>query len=352
MKLILACSVAFISSASLVLFLRRVALRVGLVDAPGGRKQHEGKIPLVGGLAMFSGFAFGVLLLAEPLTSYRSLIAAMALLVIIGTVDDLSGLSPFSKFIWQALAALLMTSWGGVGIVQLGDLLGMGQVQLGSWTIPFTVVCVVGVINAINMSDGLDGLAGGIALIAVGCMAVAAIMAAQVTTARVLIVFACAIAAFLVFNLRSPWRRRALVFMGDAGSMMLGFVLTWFAVQLTQGEKPVLSPIIAVWLLGLPLLDMGSVLLRRVVRGRTPFSADREHIHHILLRAGYSIGQTVAILLALAAVLAVAGLSAWALNVPDAVMFYAFLTLFGFYFIAQQHAWRLMRLLKHVPREN
>lgn len=352
MKLILACSVAFISSAFLVLFLRRVALSVGLVDAPGGRKQHEGKIPLVGGLAMFSGFAFGVLLLAEPLTSYRSLMAAMALLVIIGTVDDLSGLSPFAKFIWQTVAALLMTSWGGVGVAQLGDLLGMGQVQLGSWAIPFTVMCVIGVINATNMSDGLDGLAGGIALIATGCMAIAAIMAAQVAPARVLIVFACAIAAFLVFNLRSPWRRRALVFMGDAGSMMLGFVLTWFAVQLTQGERPVFSPIIAVWFLGLPLLDMGSVLLRRVVRGRMPFSADREHIHHILLRAGYSIGQTVAILLVLSAVLAGVGLSAWVLNVPDSVMFYAFLAIFGLYFVAQQHAWRLMRMLKHVQREN
>src|SRR5205814_2023351 len=168
-------ALACFAAISLIVLLRNTALRMGLVDYPGGRKQHEGGVPVVGGIAIYGAFAFSALLVtqAEPLYPFRSLLGGMGLLVLAGVLDDMHDLSPLSKLVMQCAAALLMVSWGGVYVAQLGNLLGLGgHFQLGNFAIPFTLVCVLGVINALNMTDGVDGLAGGLALISLSTLAV------------------------------------------------------------------------------------------------------------------------------------------------------------------------------------
>lgn len=337
---------ALLLTVFLIHVLRKPAQRIGLIDAPGGRKKHFGVIPLIGGIAIFFAFLFAAMGMGVLGFARYGFIAAMGLLVFVGALDDLHDLSPRNKFIAQIVAAVFMTSWAGLHVSQLGDLLGFGGVNLHDWAIPFTIICVLGVINAINMTDGMDGLAGGLVLIVLFWFAVVAIVTGLNAQFDLLMLLIAALLGFLAFNMRHRWRERASVFMGDAGSMMLGLVLVWFSVDLTQGEGRELPPMAAVWILAFPLLDMGSVMLRRIVKRQSPFAADRRHMHHILLLAGYSEKQVVQMLLLLSALLGGMGVFMWRAGVPEYVMFYGFTLLFLAYYYGLTNAWRLMKVIK------
>ncbi len=321
--LLLAVAVSALAARGLA----RIAARIGLVDRPGGRKQHEGDTPITGGIAMYAGFAAAALASGLVAGPTLALVAALGLLVAGGAADDMHDATPRAKFWLQLLAALLMTSWAGVQVTGLGDLLGLGPVNLYHWAIPFSVVCALGVINAINMVDGLDGAAGGVALVAALWLAFAATLQGLGTQAVLLLLLAAAIAGFLAWNLRLPGRRQAAVFMGDAGSMMLGLALCWFAIDLTQGERRTLPAITPVWVLAVPLLDMGRVMFVRLQRRTSMFDPDREHLHYLLIERGWSAPATSWILIAASALGGAIGIGAWRAGIPDWVMFYAFVSL-------------------------
>jgi UDP-GlcNAc:undecaprenyl-phosphate GlcNAc-1-phosphate transferase len=321
--LLLAFGVAVFSARAL----RRIALRIGLVDLPGGRKQHEGTVPVTGGLAMYAGFAGAALISGLVVGPTLALVAALGLLVAGGAADDMKDISPRSKFLLQLVAALFMTSWAGVQVTQLGDLLGLGATSLHAWSIPFSIVCALGVINAINMIDGLDGAAGGVVLVMALWLAWCAGVQGLDVQSVLLLLLAAAILGFLTWNLRLPGRSQARVFMGDAGSMMLGLALCWFSIDLTQGEGRSLPPITCVWVLAIPLLDMARVMYLRLRSGASMFDADRGHFHHLLLARGCSVPATAWILIGSTAVAGGLGVGAWKLGVPDWAMFYAFLGL-------------------------
>lgn len=332
-------------TASLILLLRKHAHALGLVDAPGGRKQHHGVVPLVGGLAMFGGL-LAVAVLAGMSSVNVPLLAALALLVGKGYLDDRFDLRPALRFSIQALAALIMVFWGEVRLDNLGNLFGFGDVILGRWSVPMTVFAVLGVINAINMIDGADGLAGGLALVALLSFCGFA-MAGGFLQDTLLLPLVFAVAGFMLFNMRTPWRKHASVFMGEAGSVLLGLALVWYAVEFANSRQ-VFTPITAVWILAVPLMDTIALMLRRVLKGRSPFAADNEHLHHILQRAGFSTCQTVKIVWGVAIVLAGIGIAGWWLGVPEYVMFYAFMALFALYLYGVMHAWKLMKVVKKV----
>jgi UDP-GlcNAc:undecaprenyl-phosphate GlcNAc-1-phosphate transferase len=345
-KLLLLQTLALPVTAALILFFRRHAPQLGVVDVPGGRKHHHGNIPLVGGLGMFGGLALIALLTNGFLVQHVAFLAAISLLVVTGFVDDRSGLSPRIRFVLQAVAALIMVYGAGVRLDNFGDLFGFGDVTTGTFAVPITIFAAIGVINAINMIDGVDGLAGGVALIAL--LVFSAFMAAAGALQQTLLLpLAAVIIGFMLFNLRTPWRSQASVFMGDAGSVLLGFSLAWYAVDLAQARQA-FTPITAIWILAIPLMDTTALMVRRVLRGRSPFEADREHLHHILLRAGFTPEQTVVIVYALTLLLAAIGVAGWWLKVPEYVMFYSFIALFGFYIYGMLHAWKLMKRLRHL----
>jgi UDP-GlcNAc:undecaprenyl-phosphate GlcNAc-1-phosphate transferase len=159
---------------------------------------------------------------------------------------------------------------------------------------------------------------------------------------------ASAVLAFTAFNMRLPWRPKAVVFLGDAGSTMLGFSIAWIAIFLTSQGESSLSPIAGVWIVGVPVVDTLSIILRRLLKGRSPFSADREHIHHILQHVGFSHTQTLLLILAVELAMGLTGLAGWYLGIPEYVMFYAFILVFIAYSWSIQHAWRTMKLLRTV----
>jgi UDP-GlcNAc:undecaprenyl-phosphate GlcNAc-1-phosphate transferase len=321
--LVLAFGVAAVSARAL----RRIALRIGLADLPGGRKQHEGAVPVTGGLAMFAGFATSALASGMVVGPTLALVSALGLLVVGGAADDMKDIAPRTKFFLQLVAALFMTSWAGVQVTQLGNLLGLGAAGLHGWAIPFSIICALGVINAINMVDGLDGAAGSVSLVIALWLAWCAGAQNLGVQCVLLLLLGAAVAGFLLWNLRLPGRAQASVFMGDAGSMMLGMALCWFAIDLTQGEGRSLPPMTCVWLLAVPLLDMARVMYLRLRRGTSMFGADRGHFHHVLLARGYSVAATAWVLAGCTILSGAIGVGAWKLGVPDWAMFYAFLVL-------------------------
>jgi UDP-GlcNAc:undecaprenyl-phosphate GlcNAc-1-phosphate transferase len=326
-RLVFLLVLAFAVTALSARVLARIALRIGLADLPGGRKQHLGAIPVTGGVGMFAGFATAALASGLVAGPTLALVTALGLLVAGGAADDMHDITPRAKFFIQLVAAVLMTSWAGVQVAQLGDLLGLHPINLHGWAIPFSVVCALGMINAINMLDGLDGAAGGVALVALLWFAWGASAQGLGAQGVLLLLLAAAIAGFLLWNLRLPGRRQATVFMGDAGSMMLGLALCWFSIDLTQGAGRTMPPMTCVWLLAVPLLDMARVMFLRLLRGKSLFGADRGHFHHILVARGHSVAAAVWILIGMAAASGAAGIGAWKLGVPDWAMFYAFMAL-------------------------
>jgi UDP-GlcNAc:undecaprenyl-phosphate GlcNAc-1-phosphate transferase len=328
-RVIFCLILAFVVAAIVVRVLTPVANRIGLADPPGGRKRHEGTIPLTGGIGMFAGFFIAAMVSQLIVGPTVALVVALLLLVFGGVADDMHDITHQSKFMVQLTATVFMTSWGAVQVQQLGNLFGFGPVNLYEWAVPFSVVCALGVINAINMVDGLDGAAGGIAMVATLCLAYAAYVQGLGPQLLLLLLLATAIAGFLVWNMRFPGvRNQARVFMGDSGSMMLGLALCWFSIDLTQGENRSLPPITCMWILAIPLLDMARVMFVRIVKRISMFQADREHLHHLLLERGVPVYAAAWVMIGVAALMGIFGLLAWRSGVPDWVMSYAFIVLF------------------------
>lgn len=340
------CVVAFAVTTACIWLLRPLAMRLGLVDTPHGRKQHTGEVPVIGGLAMFLGFLFALLTLPISLVNYRSFIAGCALLVFMGVLDDFQELSAKSRLVAQIIAALLMTAWGKVDLHNMGNLFFYKDILLGDWSLPITVLAVVALINAINMTDGIDGLAGGLSFIAFAFLTFLAIHGGQFVTTQILLLLLAVSLAFLLCNFPLPGRKRALVFMGDAGSMFLGFGVVWFLIQLSQTPQQVVHPVTMLWITALPLFEIVGVIVRRVQKRTSLFIPDREHLHHLLLALGYTPFQITTILCVVAIACGLLGVIANFIGIAEGVMFIGFLLLFALYL------WMLSSLRKRLEQQS
>lgn len=270
----------FVTIALMPLF-SRVAVRVHALDMPEPRKVHPVPIPRCGGMAMALG-AIGPIVFWAPMSSQViALLAGGAILFAAGMYDDFKGLGYQAKFMAQVAAALILVLYGGVVISNVGNLLPH-DMDLPGWLAAIvTVFVVVGVTNAINLADGLDGLAGGISLLIFLFISFLAYRVDNLTVAVIALSLAGALFGFLRFN-TFP----ASLFMGDTGSMLLGFSAAALSIMLTQGATP-LSPVLPLIILGFPILDTLVVMALRISEGRSPFSADKMHFHHRLLRRGF-----------------------------------------------------------------
>jgi UDP-GlcNAc:undecaprenyl-phosphate/decaprenyl-phosphate GlcNAc-1-phosphate transferase len=288
------------STMALIPILRRYAERIKCVDDPGERKVHDGAMPKVGGLAMAVGVMVPMLMWASGDRVASAILSGSAVIVLFGFMDDVLELGYRSKFCAQLAAALVAVLIGGVKVYSLGSLLPDGY-QLPDWMAwPLTVIVIVGVTNAINLSDGLDGLAGGIMLLCFICIGFIAYRGGNQVIALLAVAVGGAIFGFLRYNTYP-----ATVFMGDAGSQLLGFLAVTMALTISQGSTPV-SPSFPVLLLGLPILDTLMVMAERVLKGVSPFLADKNHLHHKLLRLNFCHSEAVFILYVLQAMLVTA----------------------------------------------
>lgn len=345
---IIAIAAVFFCAVLLCLGILQVAAGVGrdvnLVDRPTARKLHVGNIPLVGGISIFLTF-LALQFLPTGVDFY--VLTAGTLLLMVGMADDYRELSARSRLMFQAAAAVFLVVVGGYQIVYLGALVSPEPVVLsGLFAIGFSVFCVIGVVNAINMIDGADCLAGGVVAISLCALIIASLHTHAHTAGGFhadtgLLVLLGATVAFLVFN-SGVLGGQYKVFLGDSGSMFLGIMLASYFIKMSQGEGAPLSPVAAGWIFGLPLMDSISVMAGRVIKGRSPFKAGRDHLHHLLLDKGLSQRAVVIIILSLHLTLVSAGLITNHFALPSAVMFWGFVALVVAHFAVTP------RLIQHM----
>jgi UDP-GlcNAc:undecaprenyl-phosphate GlcNAc-1-phosphate transferase len=309
----------FVTSFFLTIFflpkLANIASQIGLMDKPGERKVHSIPKPLVGGIGMAMALSIACLLYV-PLLFLRGFYAGLILLVIMGFFDDFREVDHWTKFGAQIAAAIFAIYFSDSVLRSFGDLFSFGPITLGVLAVPATIFCIIGVTNALNMIDGLDGLAGGISLIAFFGFVALSHLNHQPEIMFLSIAFSGAVAGFLIYNW-SPSR----LFMGDAGSLCLGFSLAFLSIVVTQKEGSVVPPVVPLLILAVPIVDTVTVMVKRIVNGKSPFHADSTHIHHILMRVGFSKTAAVWIILAISSIFTMIGILGVTYRIPDYYLF-------------------------------
>jgi UDP-GlcNAc:undecaprenyl-phosphate GlcNAc-1-phosphate transferase len=335
-------------AAALTPAVRLFALRRGLLDhALGARKIHGKAVPRLGGLAIVGGFyaplcallvyrtGLGFMLFADRARLLGLLGGGLAIAAL-GLVDDLRGLGAGLKLLVQLSVALVLYQLG-FRIEHLATPWGV-PVELGVLSLPITLLWIAGVVNAMNLIDGLDGLAGGVALFALGTTFAVAVFRAEPLMALFAAALAGSVAGFLFYNFNP-----ASIFMGDTGSMFLGFILAASSIWTHQKSSTAVALLVPVVALGLPIADTLLAILRRALRGQPLFSADREHIHHRLLALGLSHRQAVLVLYGACVVLGVAALLLSFANSAQTAAVLSVLSLVGFFAV------RRLGLLQRLP---
>ncbi len=278
----------------LLLLLTRPARKINHIDQPTARKQHSGAIPLTGGIAVFIIFSGG--LFALPITYPIWLILCCAILMITGISDDRKPIKAIYRLIVQVLVSLIMIFGTGIHIHTLGTLPTAQELEIGFWGYPLTIFAIVGLINAYNMIDGIDGLAAGSGALCIVMIFICYHLLGTTPKADFYwqsLLLLGVLLGFLTINLGIVKQHKA--FLGDAGSTLIGFILAWFVIQITQDDNSAhsLPPSLAPWLLAVPVIDTLAIMLRRLRKGKSPFEPDRKHLHHILMRMGLSPRQTL-----------------------------------------------------------
>ena len=331
--------------------LRTIAGRTGLVDLPDQRKKHNGAVPVIGGLSVFCGL-FVAWFISMPFSQgYGIFLLCSLLMVTLGAVDDARHL-PASFRLWaQITLGALLVYGSGIWIDNFGNLLGFGLIGL-AWLGPVvTILAIITATNAFNMIDGIDGLAGSIALVGLVSLLILFLQAPgfgpEVTLTVALML---ALLPFLMANLRiPPFRRR--IFLGDAGSLFIGFSMVWLLTKGTQLEASAFRPVTALYIVAVPLMDMVAIMIRRARKGLSVMKADRDHLHHIFMRAGFTDRQALVLITTTAIVMAAFGLVGEWLVIPEWLMLAVFLALFALYHYLLAHSWRfLVALRRHYMR--
>jgi UDP-GlcNAc:undecaprenyl-phosphate/decaprenyl-phosphate GlcNAc-1-phosphate transferase len=338
-----------IASLAFMAALYPYAVKIGFTDKPCHRKQHKNPTPLIGGLAIYLAILVTLTLNINLLPNQGAFVSAVTLLVCVGLIDDYKSLGVEVRLVVQIVAGLIMTEYADIKIENLGDIFGFGDIHLGAFASAFTVFAVVGGINAFNMIDGMDGLAGSLTLISVASLAVLSWIANDDILFTYSLIFGACILAFLSLNLRVFGRSNAKVFLGDTGSTMLGFSVCWLAIDASQGENSLITPSTVLWIMALPLIDSVCIMLRRIVKGRSPVNPDREHLHHLFIVAGYSNNSTLAIILVVSLFLSVIGITVGHyLGIPEPIIFWSFVGIFVGYYWLMNNAWKIMKISRYM----
>ena len=297
-KVMLAILVAFVVSIALTPFVKRLAVKVGAVDVPGeARRVHDHPIPRMGGLAIFLGFIVSTLLFADITQEVRGILIGSIM------IDDIVSLRAWTKFLIQILAAVIAVLHGVViNVVSNPNVFSNQEAIVLGWVaIPLTVLWIVGITNSVNLIDGLDGLAVGVSTISCVTILVVALLVSEPNVALIVAALAGACIGFMPYNLNP-----ARIFMGDTGSLLLGYVLATVSVLGLFKFYAIVTFVVPVLALAVPLSDTLFAFCRRILHGQSPFHADRGHFHHKLIDLGLNQKQAVAILYAISATLGLA----------------------------------------------
>lgn len=320
-----------------ILLLSRIAGSLRLVDRPQGRKQHKHPTAVVGGFGIVAGLFSIYLTLPELFMTHWVVFASVVVLMIVGIIDDLSHIHSAVRMLIQIGVGCAIHFQGNLPFLSVGDIWFIGDLGLGPYALTFTCIAVVGGVNAINMMDGLDGLCGLMVASALIWLSIMAYLAGHSDVFVMSTTLLACIVAFLLFNYRFPWNERARVFLGDSGAYVLGFMIAALFLMASQGvykgELQVLTPVTALWLLFIPLIDIAGVIWRRSRSSRWPVDDDREHLHYMLVDRGYSTEQVVNGLFLISFVLGGLGVGLYYAGGSESWSYVAFMTCCVIYFL-------------------
>lgn len=283
---------------------RKLSVKVGAVANPGGRRTHKGIVPLSGGVAIFFGFLIAILFFNRTSPEILGFLIGGAVITGVGLLDDIFELPPIAKFFGQILATLIVIT-AGVRIEFVGNL-GSGNdglYYLGFLSLPITFFWIIGMTNAINFLDGLDGLAGGVSGIAAWTLGVVALLSGRYDAAVLSFTLGAAAFAFLPHNFTNHPKRK--IFMGDAGSSFLGYGLAVLSIMGMVKVAAAFSMLVPIMILAIPIFDTCFAIIRRLLVGKSPFEADRLHLHHRLMDKGFSNRKTACIIYGITIVLGI-----------------------------------------------
>ncbi|WP_160722711.1 glycosyltransferase family 4 protein [Bacillus sp. USDA818B3_A] len=286
--------VCFFISVIATPLIKKLAFLIGATDRPNQRKVHQSIMPRLGGLAIYISFMAGILLI-RPENQYSfAILLGCFIIIVTGICDDLFELPAKYKMLGQLAAACSVVFLGNLQVVFINLPFG-GQLQFGLLSIPFTILWIVGITNAINLIDGLDGLAAGVSSIALITISGIALIQGNLFVVAVGLIVLASTLGFLLYNFHP-----ASIFMGDTGALFLGFIISVLSLL---GFKNVtfISFVIPVIILGVPISDTFFAIIRRLINKQPLSAPDKSHLHHCMLRMGYSHRQTVLIIYAMAA---------------------------------------------------
>lgn len=293
--------ICFIIAILITPLVKKLAIKIGAVDYPNDRKVHKGLMPRLGGLAIFISFLLGfIIFLPETIEAWPILIGS-TIIVLTGLLDDLKELSAKTKLTGQLLAAIV-TVLGGIQIefitLPFGD-----RIEFGYLAIPLTILWIVGITNAINLIDGLDGLAAGVSSIALLTISGLAISMGNPLIALIGLILLGSTLGFLFYNFHP-----AKMFMGDTGALFLGYMISVLAVMGLFKNIAIFSLIVPIIILGVPILDTVFAIVRRIVQNKPLSAPDKLHLHHCLVKLGFSHRQTVIMIYAMSSLFSVAAI--------------------------------------------
>lgn len=330
---------AFFATLVCVVVLSRAAPALGLTDKPSNRKQHQGDVPIVGGIAIFVALAIAGTLWGD---AHQTLITVNgndalwvfmscgAFLVLTGVMDDRFQLGVFMRVLSEVMVAIAVIEFLDLRVAYLGDIFGVGLIKINPvLAYPFTVTAIFGIINAFNMLDGMDGLLGSLVITTL----IMFHFFTGTTPGFVSLAIGAALMAFLVSNLNlSPIIPKT--FLGDAGSKLLGFIVVCLLLAAASGQVgkvKLIQPVTALFIVALPLYDMVVTSLRRVIRKGSPLAADRSHIHHLMQDLGFSNCRALVLILGIHLSTTFIGLVLHRAGTPDYYQLAIFTGCFGLY---------------------
>ncbi|PLR90796.1 glycosyltransferase family 4 protein [Bacillus sp. T33-2] len=300
----------FVAAMLLTPLIKKLAFKIGATDQPNHRKVHAKIMPRLGGLAIFFSFILGIVIL-QPSVNYElatiqpneklhlAIIFGSLIILLTGIFDDIKEISPKVKMLGQVVASFIVVLFGDLNVEFINLPFG-GQIDFGFLSIPITMIWIIGITNAINLIDGLDGLAAGVSTIALFTIAGMALLMGNAYVMVMALLLAVASAGFLVYNFHP-----AKIFMGDTGALFLGYMI---GVLSLLGFKSVtfISLIVPIIILGVPISDTFFAIIRRIVNKQPLSAPDKSHLHHCLLRVGFSHKQTVLLIYAMSALFGLA----------------------------------------------
>lgn len=301
LNIVLAFAFSLVIAGFMTPPVKRFAEKVGAIDIPkDDRRVHNHPIPRMGGLAIFMGFTLSLLIFVPMNMKVAGMLIGAVIIVLMGAVDDIVNLNPWIKLAGQVLAAVAAIRCGLVfdEISNPNIFADATYIEIGKLSIPLTVLWIIGCTNAVNLIDGLDGLACGVSAISSLTMFVVSLIVSEPIVSLILAALTGACLGFIPYN-TNP----AKIFMGDVGSQFLGFVLSTASIMGMFKLHAIITFLVPLMALAVPLADTVFAFFRRILRGQSPFKADKGHFHHRLLALGLSQKQAVAVLYGISTIL-------------------------------------------------